>query len=161
MRAAGAFTALGLDPLLLDGWFSATLRDAIAAQLAGGGAAGAFVTFAEVCVLTNGAVDAIARGLVARAGLEGVVAPLLDVNMAQAFKPDPRVYRFAASQLGLSPGQCMMVASHPWDINGALSAGLRGAYVKRGEAYPSFLRRPEAVVGGFDELADLLLGKPE
>lgn len=60
----------------------------------------------------------------------------------------------------------MMVASHPWDINGALSAGLRGAYVQRGggpgdESYPDYYRRPDAVVQDFSALADWLLGGKE
>lgn len=207
--AAGAFLELGLDPSLVDQWFASVLQDAIAAQLAGGGSAGAFVGFADVgaahlsdmlraagkdtdgnaamkavaaawrdadmfadvapalrrlkdagfqvSILTNGRVEAIAGGLVARAGLQEVVTPLMDVHMAQAFKPDPRAYRFAANRLGVMPSEAMMVASHPWDVNGALAAGLRGAYVERDEAYPGFLRRPELATRGFGELADCLL----
>ena len=49
-----------------------------------------------------------------------------------------------------------MVAAHPWDIFGALRAGLRGAYVQRSphEPWPAFLPlTPELVVGSFEELA--------
>lgn len=61
-----------------------------------------------------------------------------------------------------------MAASHPWDINGALAAGLRGVYVARSaspgaagaEAYPDYLRRPEAVVADFAELAERVLALP-
>jgi FMN phosphatase YigB (HAD superfamily) len=80
----------------------------------------------------------------------------------QAWKPAAAAYRFAASRLGVEPREAMMVASHPWDINGALAAGMRAAYVARGgaEAYPAYLRRPEADVPDFGALADALLALP-
>lgn len=49
-----------------------------------------------------------------------------------------------------------MVASHPWDIHGALQAGLQGAYIQRSphEPYPHFLPlQPQLVVPTFEELA--------
>ncbi|KAI8469251.1 MAG: HAD-like domain-containing protein [Monoraphidium minutum] len=113
----------------------------------------------QVAALTNGTAGGIATRLVERAGLAGVVDPLLDVQMAQAWKPDARAYRFATDRLGVPQHDVLMVAAHPWDVNGALAAGLRGVYVRRagGGAFPAFLRRPEAVVGDFGELAERLL----
>ena len=52
-----------------------------------------------------------------------------------------------------------MVASHPWDLFGALQVGLQAAYVRRPgcEAYPSFLPlQPQIVVSDFFELAEAL-----
>lgn len=53
-----------------------------------------------------------------------------------------------------------MVASHPWDIHGALQAGLQAAYVQReaGEpySYPPESRQPQQVVRDFSELAAAL-----
>lgn len=115
----------------------------------------------KVSVLTNGSVEVIAGPLVASNGLEGVVTTLLDVSMAQAWKTSPTVYRFAAERLGCAPSDVMMVASHPWDIHGALSAGLRGAYVMRcpSEPHPPYLLQPDCVVPDFAELADVLVGR--
>jgi len=47
------------------------------------------------------------------------------------YKPDPEVYLGAASALGLSPGQVMMVAAHKADLRAAQAAGLRTAFVER------------------------------
>jgi 2-haloacid dehalogenase len=50
----------------------------------------------------------------------------------------------------------MMVAAHPWDIHGAMQAGLRGAYMQRSphEPWPAYLmQRPDMVVASFEELA--------
>jgi 2-haloacid dehalogenase len=47
------------------------------------------------------------------------------------YKPDPEVYLGAASELGLSPDQVMMVAAHKGDLRAAQAAGLRTAFVER------------------------------
>lgn len=47
------------------------------------------------------------------------------------YKDDPLTYQTAVRWLGLQPGQVMMVAAHPWDLQGALRVGLRSAYVPR------------------------------
>jgi 2-haloacid dehalogenase len=47
------------------------------------------------------------------------------------YKPDPEVYVGAASAMGLSAGQVMMVAAHKADLRAAQAAGLRAAFVER------------------------------
>jgi HAD superfamily hydrolase (TIGR01509 family) len=48
-----------------------------------------------------------------------------DVGMA---KPDPAIYRLAASRLGLSPGECVFVDDLAVNIRGAVAAGLVGVH---------------------------------
>ncbi len=48
----------------------------------------------------------------------------------------------------------MLVAVHPWDIHGAVRAGLRTAFVNRGErAYPSYFAPAELTVRSLTDLA--------
>jgi 2-haloacid dehalogenase len=47
------------------------------------------------------------------------------------YKPDPEVYRGAASMLGLKADQVMMVAAHKADLRAAQAAGMRAAFVER------------------------------
>ena len=56
---------------------------------------------------------------------------LISAEDFRHYKPDPEVYRGAASALGLQPGQVMMVASHKSDLRAAQAAGLRAAFVER------------------------------
>lgn len=56
---------------------------------------------------------------------------LLSAEDFHHYKPDPEVYRGAASALGLDPGQVMMVAAHKSDLRAAQAAGLRAAFVER------------------------------
>ena len=75
------------------------------------------------------------------------------------FKPHPAVYRGAALELGLDPGEIMMVAAHSFDILGARACGYRGAFVNRyGLPYEESPLRPDLAVADFLELADRLGG---
>jgi 2-haloacid dehalogenase len=56
---------------------------------------------------------------------------VLSAELAQAYKPAPAAYRTAARLLGLAPGELMLAAAHPWDLQGARDAGLRTAFVDR------------------------------
>jgi len=47
------------------------------------------------------------------------------------FKPDPEVYLGAVDLLSCKPGEVMMVAAHPGDLNAAKALGLRTGYVSR------------------------------
>ncbi|BBX62071.1 haloacid dehalogenase [Mycobacterium saskatchewanense] len=52
-------------------------------------------------------------------------------EMAGVFKPDPAIYRMAATYLGLEPAEIMMVASHKYDIRAAGQLGFATAFVAR------------------------------
>lgn len=52
-------------------------------------------------------------------------------EMAGVFKPDPAIYRMAATYLGLAPEQIMMVACHKYDLTAAAALGFRTAFVSR------------------------------
>ncbi|WP_082968910.1 haloacid dehalogenase type II [Mycobacterium sp. E2699] len=52
-------------------------------------------------------------------------------EMAGVFKPDPAIYRLAATYLGLDPRDIMMVASHKYDIRAAGRLGFATAFVAR------------------------------
>jgi 2-haloacid dehalogenase len=56
---------------------------------------------------------------------------LLSAELARAYKPAPEPYRTAARLLGVQPDELMLVAAHPWDLEGARAAGLRTAFIDR------------------------------
>src|SRR5262249_15196360 len=62
---------------------------------------------------------------------------VLGSEIAQDFKPKPRVYLASAEALNLKPGECMMVAAHSGDLKAAASQGLHTGHVGRpGEGGP-------------------------
>ena len=52
-------------------------------------------------------------------------------------KPDPRIFRHAASLLGIEPGHCLYVGnSYRADVFGAKAAGMAAGWLRRGAALP-------------------------
>ncbi|HEV8043956.1 MAG TPA: haloacid dehalogenase type II [Rubrobacter sp.] len=56
---------------------------------------------------------------------------VFSAELAQAYKPDPRVYRMALDLLMLEPNEVMMVAAHQSDLRTAQELGFRAAFVLR------------------------------
>jgi 2-haloacid dehalogenase len=56
---------------------------------------------------------------------------LLSAELARVYKPQPEVYLTGVRLLGLQPGEVMMVAAHPFDLQGARGAGMRTAFIDR------------------------------
>ena len=86
---------------------------------------------------------------------------LLSAELARVYKPAAEAYQTAARLLGREPGELMLVAAHPWDLQGARAAGLRTAFVDRPHEYgPDSPARedPDAdeSVGDVHELAQRL-----
>jgi 2-haloacid dehalogenase len=51
----------------------------------------------------------------------------------------------------------LLVAAHPWDIDGAARGGMATAWVNRaGGPYPTYFTESDYTVSGIDQLADQL-----
>ncbi len=110
----------------------------------------------RLVTMSNGAV-AVAERLLEAAGVADAVERMLSVEQAGFFKPDPRAYGYAVETCGVEPAAAMLVAVHPWDTDGALRAGLRAAWVDRGDGhYPAYFREPTLTVRSLLDLAEQL-----
>jgi 2-haloacid dehalogenase len=111
---------------------------------------------ARLVTLSNGAL-VVAERLFARAGLSSHFERLLSVEDAGVWKPAPAAYAYAAAQCGTAPADMMLVAVHPWDIDGADRAGLRTAWINRTQrTYPDYFRAPTLEANSLRHLAQLL-----
>jgi 2-haloacid dehalogenase len=82
---------------------------------------------------------------------------LMTVEDAGAWKPARRAYEHAVQECGVDPGDAMLVAVHPWDIDGARRAGLSTAWIDRtGRHYPSYFEAPDLRAASLTDLADSL-----
>ncbi len=87
---------------------------------------------------------------------------ILGADVAQDFKPKPRVYLAAAAAFDLAPDACMMVAAHSKDLEAAAAQSLRTAHVARpnergpgrGELAPTV--PVDFAVNSLEELAEKL-----
>jgi 2-haloacid dehalogenase len=110
----------------------------------------------RIATLTNGNAS-IARGLLERAGLDELVERHIDVTEVSRWKPAPEPYRHACRALGVGEGDAVLIAVHPWDIQGAERAGLNAAWLKPdGTAYPAVFAPPDAMAADLPALVRAL-----
>ena len=108
----------------------------------------------RLVTLSNGATS-VADRLLTSARIRDQFERLLSVEDAGAWKPSRLAYAYAATECGVDPAEMVLVASHPWDVDGARRAGLRSAWVNRSEApYPETFLSPTYTVRTLDDLAD-------
>jgi 2-haloacid dehalogenase len=111
----------------------------------------------RIATLTNG--DAAAtEALLERAGVIDLVERNLDVSAVGRWKPAPEPYAHTCRTLGVAPDTAVLIAVHPWDVHGAMCAGLRGAWLDRhGHPYPGVFLTPDASAPGLPTLVDRLV----
>jgi len=110
----------------------------------------------RLVTLSNGSAS-VAEALFDRAGIREHFERLLTVEDAGRWKPAPEAYSYALQECGVDPEEVMLVAVHPWDIDGASRAGLAAAWVNRpGGPYPEYFRAPDLRAVSLTDLADQL-----
>jgi 2-haloacid dehalogenase len=108
-------------------------------------------------VTLSNAEASVAERLFASAGLAGHFERHLSTEDAGIWKPAPAAYAYAAGRCRTRPAAMMLVAVHPWDINGAHLAGMRTAWINRtGAPYPEYFNAPTLQATSLIDLADLL-----
>ena len=110
----------------------------------------------RLVTLSNGSAS-VAEGLFDRAGIRDHFEALLSVEQAGTWKPAAGAYAYALERCGVDPMDAMLVAVHPWDIDGAARAGLATAWIDRtGVPYPEYFKTPDLAPRSLVELADQL-----
>jgi len=110
----------------------------------------------RLVTLTNGSTDMTER-LLADAGIHDQFDLLLSVEQAGVWKPAPAAYEHAAHTYGVATEAMMLVAVHPWDIDGAARAGTSTAWLNReGTLYPNYFRDPDLTADSLTTLTEQL-----
>jgi 2-haloacid dehalogenase len=93
----------------------------------------------RLVTLTNGSTQGSER-LLTDTGVRDRFQALLSVEDAGAWKPVRTAYEYAARAYGTDPADMLLVAVHPWDIDGAARAVLTTVWIDRtGTPYPQVL----------------------
>lgn len=99
----------------------------------------------------------VAQALLDRAGVADTVELMLSCDDVGLWKPHTAAYRYAARRCGVDASELVMVAVHPWDLDGAARAGLTTVFVDRtGAPWPDVFRRPDHRVRTVGELVGTL-----
>jgi 2-haloacid dehalogenase len=110
----------------------------------------------RLITLSNGSTQ-VAERLLTKAGIHDHFEHLLSVEDADGWKPAPAAYAYAANICSVDPDDMVLVAVHPWDIDGAKRAGLQTAWLnRRGQNYPDYFLVPDYTVANLPELAGLI-----
>lgn len=110
----------------------------------------------RMAALTNSSAPAC-RSQLDNAGLASLFERQLSVDSVEKFKPHADVYRWAASEMKVAPGECMLVAAHAWDVAGAAWAGMQSAFIERAgnQAFP-LAPKPDVCASDLNGLFDQL-----
>ena len=113
----------------------------------------------RLVAFTNGSAPIVTRFL-ERSGLDEVVEEALDVSIVGTWKPGAAAYQWVVGHLGLVSEQVAMLAVHPWDVAGAMSTGMVGAWLDRdGDRWPGWLPPADVTGTTMGELAGALLSR--
>ena len=81
---------------------------------------------------SNGAVDAV-NTLLETAGISDYFEGVVSADDMKTFKPNPGVYSHFLREASSTGANTWLISSNPFDISGAISHGMRGAWIKRSE----------------------------
>ena len=110
----------------------------------------------RLVTLSNGSAT-VAEALFDRAGIRKHFERLLTVEDAGRWKPAPEAYAYALQQCDVDPQDAILVAVHPWDIDGASRSGLATAWLNRTDGpYPEYFTEPNLRAASLSDLADQL-----
>lgn len=107
--------------------------------------------------LSNGRRDHI-HALLKTAGVEPLFEDIISVDEVQTYKPDPVVYRHFCTRTDMLPDHCWLVSCNPFDVIGAIAAGLRAVWVKRDPhvVFDPWDIKPTLTVTGLEHLLDAI-----
>ncbi|TCS40994.1 haloacid dehalogenase type II [Reinekea marinisedimentorum] len=87
----------------------------------------------QTVAFSNSSLGLVSKQI-SNAGLNDYFDEVISVEEAETFKPNPQAYNYVAEKLGRDVTQLRLVATHDWDTHGAMSAGLKAAYINRAGA---------------------------
>jgi len=79
---------------------------------------------------SNGAADAL-EVLLKNAGIRDLFLGVVSCDDVKSFKPNPGVYSYFLRQSQATGGESWLVSSNPFDVIGAISAGMKSAWIRR------------------------------
>jgi 2-haloacid dehalogenase len=107
---------------------------------------------------SNGSADAV-ENLLCTAGIREPFLGVVSVEDLKSFKPNPAVYSYFLRKSGASGSNAWLISSNPFDVIGAISAGMRGAWVQRSkeDIFDPWGIEPTITVNSLDNLKEQIL----
>lgn len=84
----------------------------------------------RIYAFSNGSSEAV-EALLSAAGIRKHLLDVVSVDDLKSFKPNPAVYSHFLNKSGASGSSAWLISGNPFDVIGAVSAGMRAVWVKR------------------------------
>lgn len=109
---------------------------------------------------SNGTANAV-EALLDAAGISGYFQGVVSVDDVKSFKPNPAVYSHFLRESDAKGSDAWLISSNPFDVIGAISAGMRAAWVKRskGAIFDTWGIEPTITIENLGELPEKLASK--
>ncbi len=109
---------------------------------------------------SNGTENAV-ESLLVRAGIRGYFQGIISVDDVKSFKPNPAVYSHFLRESEANSSDTWLISSNPFDVIGAISAGMHAAWVKRSKSaiFDPWGIEPTITIENLGELHDKLANK--
>ena len=106
---------------------------------------------------SNGTADMV-DAVLTHAGIDEYFEDVISVDTLQTYKPSPEVYHHVVSRAGVEAQNCWLVSSNAFDVIGAVSAGIKAAWLHRFDnvVYDPWGIEPTHVIRSLDQLPELL-----
>ena len=107
---------------------------------------------------SNGSAEAV-ETLLSAAGIRDRFLGVVSCDDLRSFKPNPAVYAHFLRQAQASGDAAWLISGNPFDVIGAISAGMHAAWVRRTEdsIYDPWGIEPTVTVSNLRELADRII----
>ena len=104
---------------------------------------------------SNGSAEAV-ETLLSAAGIRDRFLGVVSCDDVRSFKPNPAVYAHFLRQAQATGDEAWLISGNPFDVIGAISAGMRGAWVRRTKdaIFDPWGIEPTITVTSLAELAD-------
>ena len=109
---------------------------------------------------SNGTAKAV-EGLLVTAGIRDYFQGVISVDDVKSFKPNPAVYSHFLRESEAKSSDAWLISSNPFDVIGAISAGMHAAWVKRSKSaiFDPWGIEPTITVENLGELHEKLANK--
>ena len=107
-------------------------------------------------IFSNGALSML-NPLLDASGLRPYFQDVISAEEVRIYKPTPQIYHHAAQRVGRSRAETRLISANPFDVTGALAAGLKAAWVNR-TASPADPMGwlPDVIVKNLTDLAEAM-----
>ncbi|MDT8398123.1 MAG: haloacid dehalogenase type II [Pseudomonadales bacterium] len=108
---------------------------------------------------SNGSAEAV-ETLLVTAGIRDFFLGVVSTDELRSFKPNPAVYSHFLRAAGASGSSAWLVSSNPFDVIGAISAGMKAAWIKRSQTqiFDPWGIEPTLTVSSLPELSAQIAG---